>query len=150
MKVILLLLLIVALAAGGYVYMQSSQLAQAPIGALFSGDAQSLVKFATSFMEDIKFKDFKAAAKYSLPEQQDKYDIAALIEKLFHIKPELLDIQSYEITHTELDSSGQRAKVQVKSQVKLLNSKELKSPEMNLYFKKQSGQWYMDLASSLD
>ncbi len=130
--------------------MQSSQLAQAPIGALLSGDAQSMIKYATSFMEDLKFKDFKAAAKYSLPQQQDKYNIANLIERLFHIKPELLDIQSYAITHTDLDSSGQRARVHVKSQIKVLNTKELRSPEMILYFKKQSGQWYMDLASSID
>lgn len=149
MKIILFFLVLLALAGGGYFYMQSSQLGSAPLGALVSPAGQALLKSATSFMEDLKFKDFKSAAQYSLPEQIGKYDIPTLIERLFQVKPEFLDIQKYEVTATDLDSTGQRARVHIKSYVKLLNTNELREPEVILYFKKQADQWYMDLASSL-
>lgn len=149
MKIGLVILALLALIGGGYVYLQSAPFGQAPLAVLASGDAKELVSQARSFMEDIRYKDFKAAEKYSLPEQRDQYDIARLIERLFKIKPEVLDLQSYEVVSTDLDSSGERARVHVKSEVKLLNSDKHKSPEMILYFKKEKGQWYMDLASSL-
>lgn len=149
MKVLLVVLSLLLLAGGGYFYLQSSQMGQAPLGSLVSGNTQELVKASQSFMEDLKYKDFKAAGKYSLPEQQNKYDIAKLIEHLFQIKPEFLDIYNYEVLSTDYDRSGQRARVHLKTDIKVLNTKEEKSPEVILYYKKQDGKWYMDLASSL-
>jgi len=148
-KILIVVISLLALVGGGYFFMQSSPLGQAPLGALMSSDAQELVKTARSFMEDIKYKDFKAAGQYSLPEQVDKYNIARLIERLFKIKPEVLDLQNYEVLSTDFDKSGERARVHMKANVKLLNSDKLKSPELILYFKKQEGKWYMDFASSL-
>lgn len=149
MKVVLVLVALLVLAGGGYFYLQSSQLGSAPLGALASGDSQTVIKSARSFMEDLRFKDFKNAGKYSLPEQQGKYDIPALIERLFQVKPEFLDIQNYDVVSSDLDSTGQRARVHLKTDVKLLNTSELRHPEVILYFKKRTDQWYMDLASSL-
>lgn len=149
MKTGLVIIALLAVIGGGYVYLQSSPLGQAPLSTLVSGDAKELVAKARSFMEDIKYKDFKAAEQYSLPEQREVYNIAQLIERLFQIKPEMLDLQSYEVVSSDLDSSGNRARVHLKSEVKLLNSDHHKSPELILYFKRLDGQWYMDLASSL-
>ncbi|PKL80109.1 MAG: hypothetical protein CVV27_00975 [Candidatus Melainabacteria bacterium HGW-Melainabacteria-1] len=149
MKVVLVFLLLLGLAGGGYFFIQQSQLGQAPLGALVSSETQALIKHTRSFMEDLRYKDFKSAAKYSLPEQQGKYNIPALIERLFQIKPEFMDIQNYEVTSTDFDSSGQRARVHLKSEIKVLNTNELRKPEVILYFKKQADAWYMDLASSI-
>lgn len=149
MRVLLIFVALLALAGGGFYFMQSSQIGQAPLGALVSSENQALIKAGRAFMEDIRYKDFKAAAKHSLPEQQGKYDIPALIERLFQVKPEFMDIQNYEITSVDTDSSGERARVHIKSDVKLLNSDERRQPEVILYYKKQAGSWFMDLASSL-
>ncbi|HEY9842056.1 MAG: hypothetical protein ACAI44_39830 [Candidatus Sericytochromatia bacterium] len=149
MRVLIIFLALLLVAGGGYFVMQNAQLGSAPLGALVSSDSQALIKATRSFMEDLKFKDFKSAAKYSLPEQQGKYDIPAMIEGLFHVKPEFMDIQNYEITSTDYDSSGQRARVHLKTDIKLLNSEERRKPEVILYYKKQAESWYMDLASSL-
>lgn len=149
MKILILILTLGVLAGGGYVFMQSSQLGQAPLGTLLSSDSQDVVKQAQSFLEDIKYKDFKAAEQYSLPEQRDKFDIPHLIERLFQIKPEFLDVQNYKVLATDFDSSGDRARVTMQADVKLLNSDKIKHPEMILYFKKKDEKWFMDLASSL-
>ncbi|MGV3524806.1 MAG: hypothetical protein ACO1RX_11290 [Candidatus Sericytochromatia bacterium] len=149
MKVLILLLVLVALAGGAYFATQGSPLGQAPLGTLMSGETQQLVKLARDFMEDLKYKNFKDAGTYSLPEQQGKYDMPKLIERLFAIKPEFLDIQNYEVTSTDVDSSGERARVHLKTEAKVLNTDELRKPEVILYYARRNGQWYMDLASSL-
>lgn len=149
MKPLLALFILCTLAFGGYYYFQTHHLDQVPLGTMLSSDTQSMVTKSLRFMEDIKYKDFDASAQYSLPEQRGKYDLAALVEGLFKVKPEFLDIQHYEVISTDLDSQGERARVHMKANVKLLNTDELKEPELILYFKKQSGEWYMDYATSL-
>ncbi len=149
MKVLLIFLLLLGLAGGGYFWLQQSPVGQIPLSSLVSTENQELFRQATSFMEDLKYKDYKSASKYSLPEQQSKFDIPALIERMFQVKPEFLDIQKYEVTSTDFDNSGQRARVHLKSDIKVLNTNELRTPEVILYFKKQSGSWFMDLANSL-
>lgn len=149
MKVLLIFLLLLGLAGGGYVWMQGAQVGGTALSTLVSPESQALLGLANSFMEDLKYKDYKNAAKYSLPEQQSKFDVPALIERMFQVKPEFLDIQNYEVTSTDLDSSGQRARVHLKSDIKVLNTNELRSPEVILYFKKHTDRWYMDLANSL-
>ena len=116
---------------------------------LVSKDRQVLNDRALSFMEDIRFKDFEKAASYHHPEDQEKADIPRLIERLFKIKPELLDIMEYHILETALDSTGKRARVKISSKVHLLNSDEIKQPEMILYFHNRDEKWYMELESSL-
>lgn len=149
MKPLLALFLLCSLAVGGYYFFQANRLNQVPLSTMLSSDTQSMVTKSLSFMEDIRYKDFDASAQYSLPEQRGKYDLAALVEGLFKVKPEFLDVQSYEVLSTDLDSQGERARVHMKANVKLLNTDELREPELILYFKKQSGEWYMDYATSL-
>lgn len=149
MKIVLVLVALLALIGGGYFFIQSSNLGQAPLGTLVSGNKQELVKASRSFMEDLQYKDFKSAELYSLPEQREKYDIPTLIERLFQVKPEFLNILNYEILSTDFDRSGDRARVHLKANIKVLNANKEKSPELILYYKKMDNKWYMDLASSL-
>ena len=116
---------------------------------LFSKDKQVLNDHALAFMEDIRFKDFEKAASYHHPEDRQKADIPKMIERLFKIKPELLDIMEYSILETTLDSTGKRARVKLSAKVQLLNSDKIEQPEMILYFHNRDGQWYMELESSL-
>jgi predicted NUDIX family NTP pyrophosphohydrolase len=151
MRKVLVAVVLLMLAGGGFWGLGQSGAQKAPLGLLLSGaDTQKVAKLSQSFLEDVQFKDFKAAAQYSSPEDRDKADIPKLIERLFQVKPELLDITNVQLLSSELDSSKRRAKVKLGTDVKLLNSEELRHPEVILYWKKQaSGQWYMDLSSSL-
>jgi hypothetical protein len=122
------------------------------IGALslaFNKEKAQLRDLTASFLEDVQFKDFDKAATYHTPEDQEKVDIAHLLERLFQIKPELLDIMSYEITDVEIDRSGTRARVKTHTTIKLLNTDELREPDIIFYWHKIDGQWYMKLESSL-
>ena len=94
--------------------------------------------------------DFKAAALLSPPEDRDKADIPKLIERLFLVKPEQLQIDKVQLLTADVDTTGKRARTKFGTDVKLLNSAELRHPEVMLYWRKaQDGKWYMDLASSL-
>lgn len=114
-----------------------------------SKDKRVLEELTRSFIEDIQFKDFKTAARYHTPEDVDKVDIPFLLERIFQIKPETLDIQSYEIMKVEIDSSGDRGRVLTKTTVKILNKDEIRKPEVVYYWFRRDGQWYMRLESSL-
>ncbi len=117
---------------------------------LFSGELADLGERSLSFMEDIRFKDFQKAASYHHPEDREKVDIPKLIERLFKIKPEFLDIMDYQVLTSSLDSSKTRARVKLKAKVNLLNSDKIREPEFILYYHKRSdGNWYMELESSL-
>ncbi len=116
---------------------------------IFSKDLKIVDKMANSFLEDIRFKDFDTAASYHHPEDQKKVNIPRLIENLFKIKPELLDIMEYRLLETSLDSEGKRARVKFRAKVHLLNTDKFKNPEAILYFHNKEGKWYMELESSL-
>jgi len=115
-----------------------------------SPDAKQLETMANKFLEDIQFKDFEKAASYHSREDRKTVNIPNLIERMFGIKPEFLDIMRYEIVKVQLDSSGKRARVKTKTTVKLLNTKEIREPEIMLYFFKDPAEgWVMELESSL-
>lgn len=144
------LALIIAVACGGYWFFTFGPAAHAPIGLLLNPETRKLGELARRFMEDIKFKDFKAAAAYSPVDQREKADIPGLIERLFAVKPEFLQIDNIEVVTADVDSTGTRARTKLKTDVKVLNSNELKHPEVLLYWKRgEGGKWFMDLASSL-
>jgi 2',3'-cyclic-nucleotide 2'-phosphodiesterase (5'-nucleotidase family) len=113
-------------------------------------DRKTVEDLTTSFLEDIRFKDFKKAASYHDAEDQKKVDLPYLIERIFQIKPEFLDITRYEVTGVEIDSTGTRARVKTRQIVKILNTGEVREPEIIFYFHKGAdGKWYMKLESSL-
>jgi len=140
--------ILVILVLGAY-FGYNSKWGRAFFLSLLSEDHKTLNEQTLSFMEDIKFKDFKKAASYHSPEDQKKANIPRLIEKLFKVKPELLDIMEYQILDVSLDSSKKRGRVKVKAKIHMLNSDKTKHPEMILYFHHKSGKWFMELESSL-
>jgi hypothetical protein len=103
------------------------------------------------FLEDIQFKDFAHAATFHTEQDRKVKDIPKLIEEKFQIKPELLDIRSFEILRVDIMSNGKRAKVLTKVFVKVLNAEQkVREMEAAFFFKQEAGgKWFMDLQSSL-
>lgn len=139
---------LVALAVGGYI-LYDSQWGRSVLMGFFSEDLARIEEISLAFMEDIKFKDFNKAASYHSPEDQEEVDIPKLMERLFKIKPELLDVMEYTILDSTLDSTGTRGRVKMKAKVNVLNSGKIKNPEFILYYKKEGEAWFMELESSL-
>jgi hypothetical protein len=139
---------LVALAVGGYI-LYDSQWGRSVLMGFFSEDLARIEEISLAFMEDIEFKDFNKAASYHSPEDQEEVDIPKLMERLFKIKPELLDVMEYTILDSTLDSSGTRGRVKMKAKVNVLNSGKIKNPEFILYYKKEGDEWFMELESSL-
>lgn len=121
------------------------------LGLPIGGARGQLRRMATSFLEDIQFKDFKAAASFHAPAVRDSVDIPYLIERLFKVKPELLDIMDYDVAFVDLDSSGRRARVKMRVKVKFLGNERIAERELMLYFYRDSREspWYMKLEDSL-
>lgn len=150
MRKFLVALVLLLVAGGAFFVLGQGPASKAPLGLLMGGDAKKVAELSQKFLEDIQFKDFKSAAQYSPPEDREKADIPHLIERLFQVKPEMLDITNVQLLSSDLDSTRRRAKVKLGTDVKLLNTSELRHPEVILYWKKsETGQWFMDLASSL-
>lgn len=115
-----------------------------------SADASYLEQRTLDFLEDIRFKDFEKAASYHSVEDRKTVRIPELIERIFAIKPEFLDILRYEILAVELDRSGTRGRVKTRTVVKVLNSGEIREPEILFYWMKDPRDgWVMKLESSL-
>lgn len=115
-----------------------------------SPDARYVEQKTIDFLEDVRYKDFKKAASYHTAAERTTVDIPNLIERIFAIKPEFLDILRYQVTAVDLDRSKERARVHVKAVVKVLNTKEIKEPEVIYYwFKDPREGWCMRLESSL-
>lgn len=113
-------------------------------------DTRLLTKQSINFLEDLQFKDFEKAATYHSTEDRKNVDIAEEIERIFLVKPEFLDIMRYEIKKVEIDRSGDRAKVKTHTVIKLLNTGQVKEPEVMLYWHKDPKEgWVMKLRSSL-
>ena len=85
-------------------------------------DAKDLERMAWKFLEDLKYKDFAKAAKFHSFADQGKADIPALIERLFAIKPEQLNLRDYTITGVDLDEDGKRARTHFHATYEVLNS----------------------------
>jgi len=139
---------LVVLAVGGYI-LYDSQWGRSLLMGIFSEDLARIEEISLAFMEDIEFKDFNKAASYHSPEDQEEVDIPKLMERLFKIKPEFLDVMEYTILDSTLDSTGTRGRVKMKAKVNVLNSGKIKNPEFILYYKKEGEAWFMELESSL-
>lgn len=127
------------------------------IGMFMDEDTRELYKLAKGFLEAIQYKDFKHAATFHNKKDQEKVNIGQLIERLFKIKPEFLNIRDLEVTRVTIDSSGKRARTFFTSNVEFLNSlqgKKQKERKHNdnegvLYWHKENGEWKLKLESSL-
>jgi hypothetical protein len=150
MRKTFLALLLLVFAVGAFALLTTGNRSNAPWSLLFRHDARAVAELGQKFMEDLQFKDFKAAAGLSSPTDREKADIPKLIERLFQLKPEQLDINKIELLSADVDSTGERARTKFGTDVKVLNLNELRHPEIMLYWKKATdGHWYMDIQSSL-
>lgn len=115
------------------------------------GDRGELRRLALSFWEDIQFKDFRAAARYHSDETQGSVDIPYLIERIFLLKPELLDVMEVEVVLVDLDSTGDRGRVRTRLKCKNLAANAIFEKEIMLYFRRADprSRWTMELESSL-
>src|SRR5262245_28951230 len=115
MKKYLILAGILILLSGGYLAaVELSGGAFYAFGLALGGDRGVVRRMALKFLEDLQFKDFKAAAEFHAPDIQSLVDIPFLIQRLFQIKPEALDIMETEVVFAEIDSTGNRARVKVR------------------------------------
>jgi hypothetical protein len=116
----------------------------------YTGDARRVGDLTWQFWESIQYKDFDAAADLHSEADRKDADIAGMIERKFHIKPENLNVKSIDVRQVEINSSGKRARSLTRVEVDVLNVKAEKPPvEAMLYWKKEDGHWYLDLKSSL-
>ena len=152
MKKAVTALLVLALLLGGYLAAAHvSGGAFSTLGLALGGDRAALRRIARSFLEDIQFKDFVGAASYHAPDIRDNVDIPFIIQRLFTVRPEALDIMDYEVVFAEVDSGGLRARVKLRVKVKLLLNARIDERELLLYFERDSidDPWYMKLEDSL-
>lgn len=152
MKKILLPLAVLAAGAGGYAAaVHLSGGAFYDFGLPLGGDLGELRRTATQFWEDLQFKDFDKAATYHAPGRQDEVDIPYLLERLFQVKPEMLDIMEYEVVLAEIDSTGLRARLKTRIKFKVLVKDKVREQEVMLYFHRETtdSPWYMELETSL-
>lgn len=152
MKKVVAIFVLLLLVAVGLLYVSnpSGEGITSSFGSLTSADARFVKKRTTDFLEDIQFKDFKKAATYHDKADRATVDIPNLIERMFGVKPEFLDIMRYEIKKVDIDRSGDRARVKTGTVVKVLNTGKIERPEIIFYWKKDPKEgWVMKLESSL-
>jgi len=152
MKKALTAAMVVAFLLGGYLATAHFSGGAFPtLGLALGGDRGALRRIALDFLEDIQFKDFVSAASYHAPDLQSSVDIPFLIQRLFTVRPEALDIMDYDIVFAEIDSSELRARVKARVKVKLLLNELIDEQELVLYFERDSvtDPWHMKLEDSL-
>jgi hypothetical protein len=104
----------------------------------FSPDRNQINELSRKWMEDLQFKDFRSSSLYHHKLDRDRVDIGRALERLFLVKPEMLDILDYKIVKAQVDSSGKRARVKVNVRYKKLNKdKKPKEARMMLYWMKR-------------
>jgi hypothetical protein len=146
MKKLLFLLVLVSLAGAAFFLQDQGMIP----GLSISPETEILKNRTYRFFECIKYKEFQEAAAYHNETDRKAADIPQMIENIFKIPPENLDIQEIRVVHSDLDSSKKLGRVKVQMLVKLLNSEELKRPEVILYWKKENNDWFLKLQSSLN
>ncbi|MBM4366870.1 MAG: hypothetical protein FJ102_11705 [Deltaproteobacteria bacterium] len=150
----LFLWLVVILLLGGSIYVAAAHFSGGAFptpGLAVGGELGWLRRTSLAFWEDIQFKDFAKAASYHSPDKQSSVDIPYLIQRLFGVRPEQLDIMEYEIVLAEIDSSGLRARVKTRVKVKFLLEGRIEETEFMLFFHRASASdpWFMILEDSL-
>lgn len=149
-KVIIIFVVLIGLAMGLLFLSHPGTKLNSTLTQVASSDARHLRERSIDFLEDLQYKDFDKAAAYHSTEDRKRVDIPKLIERMFAVKPEFMDIMRYEIKKIEIDRSGDRAKVKTFTVIKILNADQIKEPEVILYWRKDPKEgWVMKLESSL-
>jgi len=141
-KLIFMLFVIAAVAGSGFAVSQG-------LIPQLRTEKHELKEMSMRFFECIKFKEFGEAADFHNAEDKKSADIPKMLEGLFQVPPENMDINDIYVVTTEINSSGVLAKVKLQMSVKMLNTGKQKNPEVNLFWKKENDKWYLKLKSSL-
>jgi len=94
------------------------------VGYHWNEEAAEVEELAYSFLEDVKYKDFDKASRYHTYADQDEADIPKLIERLFQVPPEKLNIHDIRIAGVDMDRDGERARTRFVANIEVLNSKQ--------------------------
>lgn len=124
---------------------------------LGASDEAYVVDRSIDFLEDLRYKDFKKASTYHLPETQLARDIPEMIRRKFGIRHEVLDIRDFKVIGTDFDRAGNRARVRAMVYYRVLSDIRVREHEENnrdaemllYWFKQPDGKWVMELESSL-
>lgn len=127
-KVGIALVLVLALAGATLVGLRSYGFSVFGFSYTWNEELAQLDKLARAFLQDLQFKDFDKAGKYHSFLDQGKANIPKLIERLFQVKPEVLNIRDFEIVKVDLDDDGKRARTFFRSNLELLNTAEGDKP----------------------
>ena len=148
--ILLGVLLAAALAYLGAAHVSGGQYPTLGIPGLGGHEAQ-LRRMSIDFWEDIQFKDFDKAATYHEEHLQEEVDIPFLLDRLYGVPPESIDVQSYEIVFIDVDSTGLRARVKCRVKALELGREKVRDQEVILYYYRHSEDdpWFMKLEDSL-
>ena len=114
----------------------------------YHSDKKIIREQTRQFWEFIQFKSFDQAA--TLDADEDQNTTARLIERIFRVKPENLDIQRVDVIAVEIDSSGDLARSKSRLEGEMLNPKKAKTIEVMLFWRRDGDMWRLKLRSSLD
>ena len=114
---------------------------------IYASDTKILREKTYRFWECIKFKSFDQAAAFD--RAQDKQTTAKLIERIFRIKPENLDIQTVDVIHEDLDRTRELGRTKTRITGEVLNPKKPMEVEVMLFWEKEGEAWWLKLESSL-
>lgn len=150
-KWILILLVILALGAGGYILAAHLSGGALPTFGLEIGGERQVVRQKTlQFWENLKFKDLKRATAMLGQEVSDPAPILQFLERTFHTEPESLDITEYSVVSAELDSTGRRVRIKASvSANQLATRKPIRVEVMHFFYQSPKGDWWLDLSNSL-
>ncbi len=134
------LLLVIVGTGGGYLIFSGYT-------PLYASDKKILRDKSYRFWECIKFKSFDQAAEFDA--SQDKETTARLIERIFRVKPENLDVQEVDVMHEDLDRTGKLGRTKTRLTGEMLNPKKPMQIEVMLFWEKEGEEWWLKLESSL-
>lgn len=122
-------------------------LGRLPISMVRLMDSQQgeAVDATLGFLDDLKFKDYKAAASKFAPADRESVDVERLVERLFSTRPEALEILESSVVYVEPDFNARRARVKARTHFKDLGHNKTRDIEQMYYFYRNQGDttWYI-------
>jgi hypothetical protein len=121
-KIAIALVLVLVLAIGLLVGLRSYGLSLFGKTFAWNQEVAELERLAKLFLTDLQYKDFDKASMYHTFVDKGKANIPKLIERLFQVKPEVLNIRDFEVVKVDMDPDGKRARTFFRSTMEILNT----------------------------
>lgn len=123
---------LVAAGAGAFLYFTGRFPPQ--LHALLGTPQAAPIRQATRLMEDIKFKDLKAALAQVEPSERDTVDPERMVEGLLGARASALEIHDSTVVRAETDDTGNRIRVKVRTELTDLTRQDRRTVEQMYYF----------------